>query len=52
LKNIEAKILEQNNFIMTYPISTPASLDILSRWIDSLDDKNITVLPLSAQAKL
>jgi len=45
-------VMDQGNMIVTIPISTPAHLDILSRWVDSLEQENITLVPLSAQAKL
>ncbi len=52
LYSIEKKISDQKNIILTYPAKTPAALDILSDWINSLEKKKITILPLSAQAKL
>lgn len=52
LQNITLTIKEQKNIIITYPAKTPVTLDILSDWINSLDEQNITLVPLSAQAKL
>ena len=52
LATTRKNVLDQGNMIITIPISTPAALDILSRWLESLREENITLLPLSAQAKL
>jgi polysaccharide deacetylase 2 family uncharacterized protein YibQ len=52
LKKIIGQVHEQKNMIVTYSAKTPAALDILSDWINSLDEQNITLVPLSAQAKL
>lgn len=52
LATTRKNVMEQGNMIITLPISTPAHLDILSRWVDSLKQENITIVPLSAQAKL
>ena len=52
LDNIVLKTNKQKNIILTYPAKTPAALDILSDWINSLEEQNITLVPLSAQAKL
>ena len=52
LEKTRKDTMDQGNMIVTLPISTPAHLDILSRWVDSLEQENITLVPLSAQAKL
>lgn len=52
LEAIRKQILEQKNMIITIPFSTPATLDILAQWLNSLDTDGITLVPLSAQAKL
>jgi polysaccharide deacetylase 2 family uncharacterized protein YibQ len=52
LETIRKQTIDQKNMIVTIPYSTPATLDILSEWLNSLGDNGITLVPLSAQAKL
>lgn len=52
LNKISQNTINHGNMIVTISITTPATLDILSQWLDSLEEKNIILLPLSAQAKL
>lgn len=52
LSSIRKNVRTQKNLIVTIPISTPATLDFLVEWLNSLTDEGITLIPLSAQAKL
>lgn len=52
LKSVRERILNDKNAIVTASIYTPASLDILAEWVNSLEAEGITIIPLSAQAKL
>ncbi len=52
LSNIRKKTIEQGKMIVTITPSTPATLDILDEWLNSLDNEGITLVPLSAQAIL
>jgi polysaccharide deacetylase 2 family uncharacterized protein YibQ len=52
LSNLREDIMRDKNLIVTLTLSTPAHLDILAQWIESLEQNGITLVPLSAQAKL
>ncbi len=52
LDNARQLSLNDNRYILTISASTPAHLDILSEWLNSLPNDGITLVPLSAQAQL
>lgn len=52
LDNIRKSAKEQGHLIVTIPLTTPAALDILANWVNSLKDDGITLVPVSAQVKL
>jgi polysaccharide deacetylase 2 family uncharacterized protein YibQ len=52
LNNVRKDTLEQGRYILSLSSLTPAHLDILSQWVDSLGQENITLVPLSAHAQL
>ena len=52
LSNVRKSVLEQKRMVITIPIPSPASLDILSEWVKNLEQEGITLVPVSAQAKL
>lgn len=52
LKDITERTKLNKNLIVSTSIYTPAALDILVKWVDSLQAEGITLIPLSAQAKL
>lgn len=52
LKSFEKKINEEKNITISITSPTPATIDILSDWLHSLEEKNIVTIPLSAQANL
>lgn len=52
LANLRKSVLEQGTLIATMPLPTPAGLDILAEWVNSLEADGIFLVPLSAQVKL
>lgn len=52
LKKVRQDVVTEGRYIVSLPSLTPAHLDILVQWVDSLPQDNITLVPLSAQAQL
>jgi polysaccharide deacetylase 2 family uncharacterized protein YibQ len=52
LSNIRKSVKEQGNMIISLPVTSPAALDILADWVNSLEEEGITLVPASAQAKI
>lgn len=49
LDGLKNRIKTHRNVIITTAIATPAALDILAEWVNSLEAEGIVLLPLSAQ---
>jgi len=52
LSGIRKSVREQNTMVVSIPVLSPAALDIFADWVDSLANEGITLVPVSAQAKL
>lgn len=52
LSNLRKSVKDQGNMVVTIPILSFATLDIIDDWADSLSSDGITLVPVSAQAKL
>jgi polysaccharide deacetylase 2 family uncharacterized protein YibQ len=52
LDNARQSALNDNRYILAISAETPAHLDILAEWLNSLPNDGITLVPLSAQARL
>ena len=52
LNNARQSALTDKRYILSVRAETPAHLDILAEWLNSLPSDGITLVPLSAQAKL
>ena len=52
LSNVRKSVKEQGRMIVTIPVTSPATLDILVDWVNTLPTEGITLVPVSAQAKL
>ncbi|PCI00155.1 MAG: hypothetical protein COB76_04150 [Alphaproteobacteria bacterium] len=52
LSEIKDRIMTEKNLVLSLSIYTPSTLDILVEWVNSLQSDGVTLIPLSAQAKL
>ena len=52
LASIKDTIESEKNVIITTSIYTPAALDIIARWVNSLIANGVVMIPLSAQTNL
>lgn len=52
LAEMKERIKTGRNLVLAVNIYTPTALDILADWVNSLEQEGITLIPLSAQAKL
>ena len=52
LNKARQNTINEGRYILSLSEMTPAHLDILAEWLNSLPNEGITLVPLSAQAKL
>jgi polysaccharide deacetylase 2 family uncharacterized protein YibQ len=52
LNTVRQNTLSEGGYILSLSEATPVHLDILAEWLNSLPNEGITLVPLSAQAKL